>query len=160
MTSDEKVPFSTFLRELADFYDEHPLVPEPYWMQGDISIYLYGDSGKEVLRSIGSFEKEFNDNYLRAIKIVGGRRVVINAARDKVCTAKVVGKKIVPETVIPSSYTPEQVIPAHEEDIVEWDCAPVLAPSEPYPTDKEISDGVIASLERASGCMEPESEEQ
>jgi hypothetical protein len=55
--------------------------------------------------------------------------------REAVCQRKVVGTRTIPEQVIPSEYVAERVIPAHEEEIVVWDCEPVLKPqSEPIPS--------------------------
>lgn len=39
-----------------------------------------------------------------------------------ICERKVVGKKIIPQ-----QYIPARVIEAHEEEIVEWECRPILA---------------------------------
>jgi hypothetical protein len=124
--------YVTFLRELADFYEAHPLVPEVSiyrWVSGG-QVWLDKTDGKEILRSIGSFNKEFSDDKLLAKKTIGGRVITFFVEREAVCTARVVGTKHVEETVVPSSYTPEQVIAAHDEDVVEWDCEPVLGPVE------------------------------
>lgn len=111
-----------FLRALADFYDANPLCPEP-----EISIYLHADKAKEVLRNLGSFEKDYDDSYMYARVKVGDRTLKLSTQRDAVCTRKVVGTREVPEEVIPSTYTPEEVIPAHTAEIIEWECDPILA---------------------------------
>jgi hypothetical protein len=148
----EKVPFHQFLRELADWYEAHPLVPEPYWLTGDISVYVSYDP-KAVFRSLGSFEKIFDDAYFRTKVEVGGRTLVISTQRENVCVAKVVGKKHVPETVIPSEYKPERVIAAHDEDIVEWDCSPIIAPEGNNRVDDSIAVATEAvdAVERRAG---------
>ena len=126
--------FVTFLRELADWYEEHPTVPEPYGLEGDgeVRVYLFSESDpKAVLRSIGPFDKSYTDNYFSATTKVGGRVLAFMTYRDKVCTPKVVGKKYVEEQFIPEQYTPSKLVPAHEEDIVEYDCGTSILAEEP-----------------------------
>ena len=120
----------TTLRAMADFYEAHPTAPIPFDLQyGWMHAYLpSGDEMKEFLRSLGSFKKVFEDDYFRAEVQVGEIALQFSTKRDNVCVRKVVGTKLVAEQVIPSSYTEERIIPAHEEEIVEWDCEPIMAP--------------------------------
>jgi len=41
--------------------------------------------------------------------------------KELICKKKVVGRKLIPEHRIP-----ERVIPEHWEDVVEWECEPIL----------------------------------
>jgi hypothetical protein len=133
--------FVQFLRELADWYEEHPTVPAPYALEGEtVSVYLFGHPNpKEVLRAIGSFDKKFTSGgeHFTASKLVAGKTLEFTFYRDSVCIPKVVGTRYVEEQLIPEQYVPSRVIPAHEEDIVEYDCQPVLRPE---PKEEEESD--------------------
>jgi len=116
-----------FLRLLADFYEQHPDVPLPLHLGFEfLNVYLH-DNPKAVLASIGSFEKGAEDDYFIAKKKLGSYELVFKAKRDQVCERKVVGKRIIPAHVIPAEFKEETFVPEHEEEIVEWDCKPVLA---------------------------------
>lgn len=118
------------LRELADWYESHPDMPVPYELDQPMFVFLYGRSAEEVkaiLRTLGSFEKHFNepsDGDFEAWKRIGGLTLKFHTKRDAVCTARVVGKRLVPEVVVPARK--RTVEPAHEVDVVEWDCEPIL----------------------------------
>jgi hypothetical protein len=118
--------FVEYLRAVADFYEEHPEIDAPFFTTSPLTVYLPDAKAKDILRSIGSFDKTFDGDRFVAKKKIGPGEIHFRTDRENVCVAKVVGSKSIPEKVVPSSYTPEQVIPAHEEDIVEWDCAPIL----------------------------------
>ena len=103
------------LRAMADFYESHPLAPAPMDLgYGWMNCYMHASDAKEILQS---------------------------ARREAVCQRKVVGTRIIPAQTVPSSYTEEKFIPEHEEEIVEWDCSPVLAPSEPK--SEPIPSGIV-----------------
>lgn len=115
------------LRALADWFEAHPLAPTTGSFSST-SAYVYV-SDVSCFAHLGSFKKRTDDRYFYADLMVGDYPVHFMAPRGEVCTPRVVGKKLVPSIVIEAR--PEQVIPAHEEDIVEWDCSSVLAPKEP-----------------------------
>jgi hypothetical protein len=126
MTNEELV---SSLRELADFYEQHPTLPVPYDLENPsgMFVFFYGieDSFKQVLKEIGSFKKEFGNpspEDFCAIKQVGSLKLRLHTKRETVCTPRVVGKRVIKRHVIP-----EQIVEAHEEEIVEWDCEPVMA---------------------------------
>lgn len=128
--------FIETLRVMAEFYEAHPTAPIPSdFHYGWLRCHTFGlepEAVKELLRSLGSFAKEYEDAYFIAKVQVGHITLDFVNYRDKVCTRKVVGTKTVPQQVIPSSYTEEQVIPEHEEEIVEWDCTEaVMRPDTP-----------------------------
>ena len=119
------------LRALADWFEVHPDAPLPYSL-AEGSKFFCGlswdkDEAKQQLRSLGSFEKEYQDNDFHANVNVAGFTIVYYASRDNVCTKRVVGTREVPREVIPSHYTPEKIIEAHSEEVVEWDCRAILA---------------------------------
>src|SRR5438876_873157 len=109
MTEKAKVTFPEFLRELADFYEARPALPEPYWLMGDvdISVYLTSRNAKETLASLGSFSKSVTDTHFQAKKVIGDRTVSFNAPREQVCVRRVVGRKMVDTQVIASYFKPE-----------------------------------------------------
>jgi hypothetical protein len=119
------------LRDLADFYETVPEdVPLPFAFQSELLVFLH-DNAKEHLRHIGSFEKRFEDltsfGFI-AVKKVGIFDLHFYAKRSDVCVRNVVGTRTIPAETIPA--TREQFIPEHEEEIVEWDCEPVLTRGE------------------------------
>lgn len=116
------------LRAMADFYEKHPSAPPPMDMSyGWMNCYLPADEARDFLRSVGSFKKEYEDEYLRAKVACGHIDLQFSVKREAVCVRKVVGTRTIPAETRPSEYIPEKFIPEHEEEIVEWDCAePIL----------------------------------
>ncbi len=121
------------LRLIADWFEANPEVPIPH--DADV-FYLYSlDTRKEmemVARIFGSCEKEYTAGLFKLKKKFGEIEMCVVATREQVCKRKVVGAKLVPE----------QVIPAHNVDIVEWECfdTPLLsAPKEPIPIDAPLA---------------------
>lgn len=114
--------FAAGLRALADWYEAHPdmLIPSV-----DIASEwkVFGFDSKEdaasVIAALGSCRKEYTDNGLLYIKRDFGAGVVLSFvfSREQVCRKKVLG----------TEQIPERVIPAHEREIVEWECEPILA---------------------------------
>lgn len=122
--------FVKSLRLLADWYEQHPELPLPYELGNPMFVFLYGkteDRVKEILREIGSFEKVFDEpskGDFSAVKTIGEFKLKFHTSREMVCTPRVVGTRLVEREVIPAQ--PKRVIEAHEEEIVEWDCHPIL----------------------------------
>lgn len=109
------------LRALADFYEQNLLVPVPT-NEAQFNAWLHGDDAAEKLaeiaRTIGPVEKHYFGQYFTLRKCFGAVQLDFNTLREQVCQRKVVGTK----------HVEEEVIPAHEEEIVEWDCSePILA---------------------------------
>jgi ribulose bisphosphate carboxylase small subunit len=129
------VELAKTLREMADFYEQHPTATIPWdFMWGRMSAYMDDDKAKEVLRSIGSFRKEYDGEDFIAVKDFDGFQLRFRIKREKICKAVVIGKKTVEARVVPASFTPEKFIPAHEEDVVEWVCdESILAKPEEAP---------------------------
>jgi hypothetical protein len=122
--------YADSLRLIADWVEVHPEIPVP--SNEAIKIFAAGDKDRLKLcaRALGDSEKihslEFNLFTLR--KRFGCLYVDVIISRSAVCKRIVKGTKPVPEVTIPAK--PEQVIPAHEEEIVEWDCSEPLLDTE------------------------------
>lgn len=107
--------FAKSLRELADWYDEHPDVPLP--AAANFNAFLDDrDALARVARLIGIAEKGADPNYFFLKKRFGEISLDFNVARAVACERRVVGVREIPETVVP----------ARTEEIVEWDCHPIF----------------------------------
>jgi hypothetical protein len=105
------------LRELSDFMEANDL---PYW--GTLGFYCNAKTPQDfsdMVKKLGSFKKTSDHSYLNAIKeFPGGVKLEVFVEKNLTCKKIVVGKKTVPfrdAQVIPA-------VPAHEEDIVKWEC--------------------------------------
>lgn len=117
--------FVAGLRELADWYEQAPhWMPEPHSSTGHMCIYAYQVDGlkpADVAKALGGHcEKRHAGHIFYLIREFGSLRLDVNFSRDVVCERKVI-RRIVPETTVPASE--KQVIPEHEEEVVEWDCS-------------------------------------
>lgn len=118
------------LRALADWYEQNPEVVT--LADSTLSAFPYYElDSKEfaakVARAMMTCEKKVSDGGLLYLKRkFHGITLQFLFDRNIVCERRVVGKRQVPAEVIP-----ERVIEAHEEDIVEWDCGSLLAPTKP-----------------------------
>jgi hypothetical protein len=116
-----RADFVAGLHTLASFLAEHPNAPLPY------SIYAgtYVETLEEVraiTHGTGSWSKSYNDYAVEYLKKFtdakyGGVRYVVSLERTKACRKVVTGTKHIPEEIVP-----EKVIPARDEEIIEWIC--------------------------------------
>ena len=119
--------YTNSLRQVADFYDQHPEVPLP----ADMRLQFFGAHTPEKLaviaRAFGQAEKEHDKEhnlfYLR--RQFGVIAVEAITSLSNVCRRVVTGTREIPEQIIPARS--EEIIPAHTEEIVDWDCGSVLA---------------------------------
>ena len=115
--------YASSLRMIADWFEAHPEVPLPH-DAAEFGLFTVHDrEGMEkVARIFGSCEKEYTEGFFKLKKKFGEIEMRVIASRDQVCKRKVVGVKLVPEVTIP----------AHNKDIVEWECfeTPLLAPKD------------------------------
>lgn len=92
-------------------------------------LKFFPEATKEQLSKwsliLGTFKKEFSGSIMYLRKDF----ISIMFYRDLVCKRVVKEKKLVPEIYIP----------AHEEEVIEWDCNPILNQKEE--TNEEISQG-------------------
>jgi len=118
MTTEE---FTTGLRAMADWYEAHPEAPVPH----DVTIRVSCKDTKEevarVARLLGSAEKEFGASTFSLIKKFGPLGLAFLFWRATVCERRVVGTRTIPAVAAQ---------PEREEEIVEWDCHPLLAEEE------------------------------
>ena len=125
--------FTEDIRRLLAFYEAHQDFPAPIY-EGMVTICLdiRFESKEKIagyvraLQSLGGIVRkspEGEDFYIT--KTIGGFGFLMYSRREDVCNKRVVGKKFVPEKIIEASEA--KVIPAHEEEIVEWYCGPLLS---------------------------------
>lgn len=112
------------MRAVADFFEAHPDLPVP----GKLELDVYGVS-KEQLRAVARafprVEKGASDIvfWLRC-RFSYHTRLDFNGIREEICERVEVGTRLVAEQIVPAKEA--QVIPAHEEPIVEWRCGSIL----------------------------------
>jgi len=114
------------LREVADWYEAHPEAPLPH--QEAFDVRLYGVHSKEdaanLIRLFGTCAKDWSASFLCVVKLLpSGAKITGVFDRSRVCTRKVVGTRIVPK----------QVTAEHIQEIVEWNCDPLLKEAEQEP---------------------------
>jgi hypothetical protein len=132
--------FAKLLGQLASLYRQCPELPVPVW-GSTFGLYKSGlskDQMQAVAKAFPRVKKSFTQDEatIQHVMYVPGTktadrekwetpkiRLEFSCAREEVCIRKVVGTKTVPARVVP-----ERVEPEHEEEIVEWECKPILAP--------------------------------
>lgn len=124
-----RLEYVAALRELADYVEAHEF-PESKaaYFGGYEDTFKAPNLEFDVrnredfvafVKAMGSFEKE-RDSYSTGAKfeLPSGTYIKVETARENVCKKIVVGQRFVEEQ-------PERVlaaIPAHHEDVVEWEC--------------------------------------
>ena len=123
--------FVAGLRELADWFEANPEIPAPCDPDiGHYSMETKEDAAK-VLRALSPCDKTYSDEMLSIHRKFGAVTLKFAFWRKEVCVKKVVGKREVPEVKLPAEPAePERIIPAHVEEITEWDCGPLLGKDE------------------------------
>lgn len=97
------------LRELADYLEERPDVPLPYF--GMINAFAEADRLPVVARAMGGFTKAHTGDFLSLTKqFTSGVMLAVHFNSEEVCERVVVGTEEVP------------AVPAHTKEIVEWKC--------------------------------------
>lgn len=111
-----------FVEENADFLDNGGGTN----LLGDELVRFYAPDAAAIagfVRLFGKAEKEYSDAGLFYLRTkIGGLPVEVFSNRGNVCRKIVKGTRVVPAVTIP-----EQHIPEREEEIVEWECEPILA---------------------------------
>lgn len=127
MSDDVRHDFINGLRDLADFYSDHPDFPLPHCSEYSGSPFMiYGNEDAETFAARvselgGNRSKIHDDHAVRVVRSFGGGiEVELYASRSNVCERVVVGKETV-EVVDPAA--PKVMV---ERDVVEWKCHPVL----------------------------------
>lgn len=106
------------LRQVAAWYDAHPDAP---MSSGEIFVADHTfdlKMARWVVRMFGTAEKEWLPSSLIIKHRFGAVTLSFAFSRSAVCTQHVVGTRVVPAR----PATPESV-----EDVIEWQCDPVLA---------------------------------
>lgn len=128
------------MTRIAALLETHPDLPAPYIAlydhtphTADLKWYLHinGKGAAETQRKIavciirtlgGKWDKGIDDRAVDFTQERDGLELQVTVVREAVCTRRVVGTETV---IIPAvEATPEQTV---EREVVEWDCAPVLA---------------------------------
>lgn len=117
--------YATGLRELADWIEAHPDIALP---DNELMVYSLNTRAEAAncLRALMPCKKEYRDTNFYISREFGPITLKFMFYRNDICTKRVVGTKEVGTEVIPSRFTPEQIIPAHTEEIYEWDCGESL----------------------------------
>ena len=126
------IRYAAGLRELADWIEAHPTITLP---SSIISCYTVNEreEASEILAALKPCKKYYNNEFFNINRDFGPITLNFIFYRNRVCVAKVVGKKIVPEVREPAKVIeiPERITPEHEVDIIEWDCSePLLGTTE------------------------------
>ena len=101
------------LRDLADWLEAHPEAPEVY--QANVQ-FLHGAGAQELARLMAPCEKDWSESLLTLRRSFGPVHLVSHHWRTEVCTRRIVG----------TTWVEEKIIPAHRQEVVEWDCHPIL----------------------------------
>ena len=104
------------LRAIADWFEAHPDVPTPDYPRIDVSSAETKEEALVIARALGSCTKTYGDTTFTLAKDFGGIHLSFNFWRSAVCERRVIGV-----LHVPASSTP-----AHDEEIVEWECSPLL----------------------------------
>ena len=113
MTNQE---YAAGLRHLADWYEAHKNAPRPY--RSETVEYIASDKAEvaSVLREFGGrWDKHASHGLLYVTRAFGPFTLQLIVDQGEVCTKRVVGYREIPAQE------------ARTVEVVEWDCAPVLA---------------------------------
>jgi len=122
--SDQEVreDFINSLRELADWLEQTPTAPVPYY--NSIGVHLSTkEDAIELAKNANGIEKSYTEDHLSLVKKFGHiirYRAIVN--RNKVCTVK--SKRTELREVDDYSQVPKVT---KEIEVIEWDCDPLLA---------------------------------
>jgi len=119
--------YAAGLRELADWIEANPEMPRP---GGTLTCYSLNsrEEAAACLKALTPCKKDYTESNFYLSREFGPVKLTFMFYRTAVCQRRIVGQRQVGTQVIPARITPEEVIPAHTEDIVEWDCGePLLA---------------------------------
>lgn len=119
------VEYAAGLRELADWIEAHPEVDTP---SREFTVYSLNtkQEAADCLRALTPCKKEYKADNFFLSREFGPITLSFMFYRNAICTKRVIGTKEVGTQVIPSRFTPEEIIPAHTEEIYEWDCGESL----------------------------------
>jgi hypothetical protein len=131
-----RTEYTAGLRALADLLDNNPDVPLPY--SGRASelnwITVSDENQRDVVAAIvralpGVVVKEPRGDVIDFVGKIHGLKVCVIATRNEVCTRRVIGTREVTKKIPDPSVEVRSVEVTETEDIVEWDCGPILSPA-------------------------------
>lgn len=105
LTEDQKAVISG-LREMTDFLESHPAIIDHVTPLCLLISFYSGDTFKDTVRGIGSFEKDADDTWFNAVKRFGPHRIKFYTRRENVC---------------------RQVTKTKRVKVTEWECDSILA---------------------------------
>jgi len=136
MKYEKAIGMAEDLRKVAGFIEEQfSRVPD---MDVEITSYVgfgWDESAEDVpaivaetvlagLAEGASVRKDYGSSYFRAFLGFGELEYRVICERDAVCTRRVIGTQMVTKSMPPEGEWTEKEV---EEDVVEWDCHPLLA---------------------------------
>lgn len=108
--------YALALRQIADWYEAHPDAPfSPNIYVG--GVHESREQAADLARALGSCRKEHHETTFHLVRDFGGVELTFSFWRATVCDRVVVGTKEIPE----------RIVPAHTEELVEWQCIPLFA---------------------------------
>lgn len=107
------------LRALTDWFEQHPRRIPPAHYSYEVPLFPGGKRElAQLTRELGKVEKIHSGDLFRVRRHFGPHKIAGVTMRNEVCKRVVTGMKQIPE----------EIVPAHEEEIVEWVCdEPLLA---------------------------------
>lgn len=112
------------LRDLADFLEARPEIAEQV-CPVNVNVFVY--SRKEMAlaaRAFGKADKVIVGDWMCLRRVFGQVTLDVNVTREKVCRKVVTGTRVISASVLPARE--ETVVPETVEEIVEWQCDPIL----------------------------------
>ena len=103
------------LRAMAEWFEQHPerIQLTGGWKSVNISIFASDKTELvQLVRELGRVEKIQSNGLFYCRRRFGPHSVDAVTSRSKVCTRVVTGTRLIPE----------EIVPAREEEIVEWEC--------------------------------------
>lgn len=101
------------LHKLADFLEAHPSIELPYTMGGSVFVELH-EARAAMKAAPGGWSKQVTDNYWIYERSMPGNVVFsMCVGRAEYCRKIQIGTEHI------------EAVPAHDEPIYKWDCAPV-----------------------------------
>lgn len=128
---DERTEYIAGLRAMADILEGHSEMPLPWPGQSEnmtFEFYVTGDENEKattaaIIRAVGGrWSKNATDAFFTTATQLRGLHIRVVAHRDQVCERRVIGTETVVKKV--ATVFEEREV---EQDIIEWDCGPILA---------------------------------
>ena len=110
--------YADSLRQVADFYEQHPKMPLP-----NTTIHVYSGATREAAelcaREMAPCRKEWGT------ETEGGLHIK-KTFNHLTLSAYFLSREVCERVVLGVEQVPEHVIPAHSREVVKWKCPPSL----------------------------------